>query len=537
MAAVVGRDGIHNIKGLSCDLCGQACRTDEQTDLNSLTCTYRRCPDEASVYHQDCLDKYLKKIGLERNRRTGFKCPRGSGKGTRFDVTCPGRIDKSHPIYHRNEDARQAAKASRETLPQKLITKPVQRTCGKKAAAAPEKKSAPVPVAKPTAVKSRQPAVLMHTAAAAASVPALPGSPPDIKARVVAERQGLKYHSMTNALPIGKPVTPQSRDIRSRKVQGSTRQPSLLQSALDSSSAQPVRKPSARAVAASSGHNEAAVKAGMPLHAGPAARMAAGVAAIKNQAPVGLERDEEAGEDRLTKTQRRLMRRSERRAAQRSGPEAQEGSPHNTMDSHMQRELEPLPEEEGSPPEDLQETRPPASAETEVEESSSSSQQPLRLSSRNLESPPQAPEPLPSTARAARSPSPQLVIPQALADSHHNIPAEHLSPTLSQTSPENAAVGAVEPAAEEVMEDEEEDELLPNETLHDVLVLAEARRLMQQLQQIGFPAWQAAAAVQHSGADLERGIAFLLEGALETQAAAYRFLEAAGNQLPDIDVS
>lgn len=50
-------------------------------------------------------------------------------------------------------------------------------------------------------------------------------------------------------------------------------------------------------------------------------------------------------------------------------------------------------------------------------------------------------------------------------------------------------------------------------------------------------AWQAAAAVQYSGADLERGIAFLLEGALDDQAAAYRFLEAAGDQLPDIDVS
>lgn len=50
-------------------------------------------------------------------------------------------------------------------------------------------------------------------------------------------------------------------------------------------------------------------------------------------------------------------------------------------------------------------------------------------------------------------------------------------------------------------------------------------------------AWQAAAAVQYGGADLERGIAFLLEGALDDQAAAYRFLEAAGNQLPAIDVS
>ena len=43
--------------------------------------------------------------------------------------------------------------------------------------------------------------------------------------------------------------------------------------------------------------------------------------------------------------------------------------------------------------------------------------------------------------------------------------------------------------------------------------------------------------MQHSGADLEHGITFLLEGRLESKAAAYRFLEAAGAHLPNIDVS
>ena len=63
---MVGRDGLHHIRGLLCDLCGGEASTDEQTDLNSLTCTFSRCPDESSVYHQDCLDKYLRKLGLER---------------------------------------------------------------------------------------------------------------------------------------------------------------------------------------------------------------------------------------------------------------------------------------------------------------------------------------------------------------------------------------------------------------------------------------------------------------------------------------
>lgn len=39
------------------------------------------------------------------------------------------------------------------------------------------------------------------------------------------------------------------------------------------------------------------MKGAMPLHTGPAARLAAGVAAVKNQAPVGLE-TEDGGDDK-----------------------------------------------------------------------------------------------------------------------------------------------------------------------------------------------------------------------------------------------
>ncbi len=68
------------------------------------------------------------------------------------------------------------------------------------------------------------------------------------------------------------------------------RQQSSLRSALESSSGVPASKPEGQAVL----HQEA--KAG-PLHAGPAARMAAGAAAIRSQAPVGLEA-EETGDDK-----------------------------------------------------------------------------------------------------------------------------------------------------------------------------------------------------------------------------------------------
>lgn len=54
--------------------------------------------------------QYLKSIRLERNRKTGFKCPRGCGKGTKHPGPCPGKIDKSHPIHPRNEEQKKKKK-------------------------------------------------------------------------------------------------------------------------------------------------------------------------------------------------------------------------------------------------------------------------------------------------------------------------------------------------------------------------------------------------------------------------------------------
>lgn len=54
--------------------------------------------------------QYLKSIRLERNRKTGFKCPRGCGKGTQHSGPCPGKIDKSHPIHPRNEEQKKKKK-------------------------------------------------------------------------------------------------------------------------------------------------------------------------------------------------------------------------------------------------------------------------------------------------------------------------------------------------------------------------------------------------------------------------------------------
>jgi hypothetical protein len=60
--------------------------------------------------------QYLKSIRLERNRKTGFKCPRGCGKGSAHKDPCPGKIDKSHPIHPRNEEQKKKKKVPYSSL-------------------------------------------------------------------------------------------------------------------------------------------------------------------------------------------------------------------------------------------------------------------------------------------------------------------------------------------------------------------------------------------------------------------------------------
>lgn len=58
--------GIFGIVGeVQCDLCGDTC--DPTTaDLNALDCTFAGCHADASVYHQECLEKYLRSIRCEK---------------------------------------------------------------------------------------------------------------------------------------------------------------------------------------------------------------------------------------------------------------------------------------------------------------------------------------------------------------------------------------------------------------------------------------------------------------------------------------
>jgi hypothetical protein len=66
-----------------------------------LSCNCQVCKCE--VYHQSCVEKYLKTHKLEYNRKTGFQCPRGYSKCTASAERCHGKIEKSHPIIPRKD--------------------------------------------------------------------------------------------------------------------------------------------------------------------------------------------------------------------------------------------------------------------------------------------------------------------------------------------------------------------------------------------------------------------------------------------------
>ncbi|KAL6758115.1 hypothetical protein V8C86DRAFT_1549659 [Haematococcus lacustris] len=89
---------VESEEGGICDLCGTQADA-AVAECNWLSCTFQQCT--GGLYHQACLQQFLKANRLEKNRKTGFRCPRGCGKGSAHTQPCPGRIDKSHPIIPR----------------------------------------------------------------------------------------------------------------------------------------------------------------------------------------------------------------------------------------------------------------------------------------------------------------------------------------------------------------------------------------------------------------------------------------------------
>ncbi|KAK3267111.1 hypothetical protein CYMTET_24315 [Cymbomonas tetramitiformis] len=124
MASVDMKD-LHDTEGKKCDWCGGECDGSVQ-ELNALHCTFEDCPAEAAVYHQECLERYLKGLRLEKSRKTGFKCPRGCGKASKYEKPCCGKIDKSHPIHARNENSKRRRKGQLPATPQPPPKPPVK---------------------------------------------------------------------------------------------------------------------------------------------------------------------------------------------------------------------------------------------------------------------------------------------------------------------------------------------------------------------------------------------------------------------------
>jgi hypothetical protein len=55
---------LHDLKS-TCDLCGEEADS-EVTEVVALDCSYAQCPAECELFHQSCVEKYLKTLKLER---------------------------------------------------------------------------------------------------------------------------------------------------------------------------------------------------------------------------------------------------------------------------------------------------------------------------------------------------------------------------------------------------------------------------------------------------------------------------------------
>lgn len=70
---------------------------------------------------QSCLDKFLRSNKLDKSRKTGFKCPRGCGKGSSFSAACPGRVSPSRSsTLHGNSHALCVLRRSTSPIPSSL---------------------------------------------------------------------------------------------------------------------------------------------------------------------------------------------------------------------------------------------------------------------------------------------------------------------------------------------------------------------------------------------------------------------------------
>lgn len=60
-----GKQTLHELSGYVCDLCGKEADS-EVAEVTALDCSYQNCDAESAVYHQACLEKFLKTQKCER---------------------------------------------------------------------------------------------------------------------------------------------------------------------------------------------------------------------------------------------------------------------------------------------------------------------------------------------------------------------------------------------------------------------------------------------------------------------------------------
>jgi hypothetical protein len=122
---------LHDLKSL-CDLCGEEADS-EVAEVVALDCSYAQCPPEAELYHQACLEKYLKSIrcercaraALPRRRRACVACCR-----RRRSPPCPSAaVQKSKDRVPLSPGMRQSHQVPRGVQGQGAPTRQ-QRSCG-----------------------------------------------------------------------------------------------------------------------------------------------------------------------------------------------------------------------------------------------------------------------------------------------------------------------------------------------------------------------------------------------------------------------
>jgi hypothetical protein len=70
-----GTNTLHEaFSGCTCDLCGKEADS-ETAEVVAMDCSFKSCPAESCLYHQACLEKYLKSIKCES------KCPANASRG------------------------------------------------------------------------------------------------------------------------------------------------------------------------------------------------------------------------------------------------------------------------------------------------------------------------------------------------------------------------------------------------------------------------------------------------------------------------